>query len=271
MRFDIPVLSTPSLYSMQAVTVRLDHPIDAIELGARTSMLWSRNGMVLAGHGVAHRIAVDRPDGAAAAQHSLTALAGDNALGLPGTGPLAFGAFPFDQEASGELIVPSLVVGLNATGDHWLTTVGITPEEAHDQIVALLAERPARTQATTYELRSAVTPESWRDQVVAPVRDRIVSGEFNKVVLARELLLETDEPIDVAACLRRLHQSFGTAIIFAVDGFIGASPELLVSRDREMVRAHPLAGTAPRSSDPCLLYTSPSPRDRTRSRMPSSA
>ena len=25
------------------------------------------------------------------------------------------------------------------------------------------------------------------------------------------------------------------------------------------------------SSDPCLLYTSPSPRDRTRSRMPSSA
>ena len=26
-----------------------------------------------------------------------------------------------------------------------------------------------------------------------------------------------------------------------------------------------------RMSDPCLLYTSPSPRDRTRSRMPSSA
>ena len=27
----------------------------------------------------------------------------------------------------------------------------------------------------------------------------------------------------------------------------------------------------PQNGDPCLLYTSPSPRDRTRSRMPSSA
>jgi len=86
--------------------------------------------------------------------------------------------------------------------------------------------------------------------VVAPARDRIKAGEFNKVVLARELLLKTDQPIDVSAVLRRLNQAFSTAIIFAVDGFIGASPELLVSREVDLVRAHPLAGTAPRSSDP---------------------
>ena len=32
-----------------------------------------------------------------------------------------------------------------------------------------------------------------------------------------------------------------------------------------------LAFHSARATDPCLLYTSPSPRDRTRSRMPSSA
>ena len=37
-----------------------------------------------------------------------------------------------------------------------------------------------------------------------------------------------------------------------------------------VARAHQAAG-AEAWTDPCLLYTSPSPRDRTRSRMPSSA
>ena len=38
---------------------------------------------------------------------------------------------------------------------------------------------------------------------------------------------------------------------------------------RPIKRAYPLASF--RAAYPCLLYTSPSPRDRTRSRMPSSA
>ncbi|MGI9029780.1 MAG: isochorismate synthase, partial [Ilumatobacteraceae bacterium] len=36
---------------------------------------------------------------------------------------------------------------------------------------------------------------------------------------------------------------------FAVDGFIGASPELLVEVDGRVIRSHPLAGTAPRTGD----------------------
>ena len=44
--------------------------------------------------------------------------------------------------------------------------------------------------------------------------------------------------------------------------FLDAQPHVLLKRFSETRRRHPLA---------CLLYTSPSPRDRTRSRMPSSA
>ena len=37
--------------------------------------------------------------------------------------------------------------------------------------------------------------------------------------------------------------------MFGVDGFVGASPELLVARSGDVVRAHPLAGTSPRAAD----------------------
>ena len=53
----------------------------------------------------------------------------------------------------------------------------------------------------------------------------------------------------------------------------GAPNELLAFMREIAARAdHVLLGTAtPIQTNPCLLYTSPSPRDRTRSRMPSSA
>ena len=47
-------------------------------------------------------------------------------------------------------------------------------------------------------------------------------------------------------------------------------PQKLFGQDREVVEeAYP--GDVIGLNNPCLLYTSPSPRDRTRSRMPSSA
>ena len=44
-----------------------------------------------------------------------------------------------------------------------------------------------------------------------------------------------------------------------------------VSRDLKLIRRWEGAPIPPQMDSPCLLYTSPSPRDRTRSRMPSSA
>jgi len=239
-----------------------DQNFDPLALGARTGLLWSRNGLQLAGIGEAVRIPLTRPDGAIEAQAALAAIASTNDLGWPGTGPVAFAALPFDRNAPGELIVPEIIVGADAQGRQWITTVTPTsdlaePEpgdvrEALDRIARVLDAPHEQPQATSYSLRSAITPEAWRDDVVATVAARIRTGEVNKVVLARELHLTTDEPIDTAAVIRRLNQNFGTATIFAVDGFIGASPELLVGRNEETVHAHPLAGTAPRSSDPRL-------------------
>ena len=64
-------------------------------------------------------------------------------------------------------------------------------------------------------------------------------------MIAREIAVTTDRPIDRHGVLHRLQASFGSSYRFAVDGLIGASPELLVEVYGQVVRSHPLAGTAP--------------------------
>jgi menaquinone-specific isochorismate synthase len=75
------------------------------------------------------------------------------------------------------------------------------------------------------------------------------AGELTKAVIARPVIVHSDRPIDVHAVLRRLKATFGSSYRYSIDGFIGASPELLVEVDGPVVRSHPLAGTAPRTGD----------------------
>jgi isochorismate synthase len=75
-------------------------------------------------------------------------------------------------------------------------------------------------------------------------------GDLEKVVLAREVRVEADVELDRAAILHRLRAAYPGCYLFQVDGFLGASPELLVARSGDVVRAQPMAGTAPRGGDP---------------------
>lgn len=248
--------------ALRSTTIRIDHDLPLLEIGARSGLLWSREGLVLAGVGRAKRIVIDRPGGFAPAAAELAAMAGETELDVPATGPVGFAALPFDPDCPGELIVPEVVLGLNPQGQRWLTLID-DQARAHDaesvlaRAMALVgpAESGSLNHApvaepSDYRLRSVLAPEFWRDDVVAKARDRIRQGDLDKAVLARELQLETDEPISMPAVITRLAAAFPAAALFLVEGFVGASPELLVSRHDDVVRAHPLAGTAPRSTDP---------------------
>ncbi len=247
-----------------AVTVRLDDDVSTVAIGARAGLLWSHGGFTLAGVGEAGRIRVDRPGGHGRAAEALGALVGPGHESAatpdwPGTGPVALAALPFDPKRSGELVVPRIVVGSDGQGRRWLTVIG--PQDASPadlaasakaEIDGLMAEPATGDEPTTFDLASVLPPEVWRDEIVAGVTARIRDGELTKAVLARELVLKTDVAIRPQSVIDRLHAVFPTAALFLVDGFVGASPELLVSRLGDVVRAHPLAGTASRSSDPAL-------------------
>src|SRR5204863_4111550 len=71
----------------------------------------------------------------------------------------------------------------------------------------------------------------------------IDAGAAQKIVLAREVVVEADAPFDVRAVLEILHATQPGCVVYADGGFVGASPELLVRRTGDAVVARPMAGT----------------------------
>ena len=116
--------------------------------------------------------------------------------------------------------------------------------EAKALMVHDLAPAPESTR-----LRLERPAVQWRDEVVAIAIERITATDLEKVVLARQLVLEASNPFSIGRVIENLVARFPVAQVFAVDGFVGASPEQLVSRTERTVRANPLAGTARRSAD----------------------
>jgi menaquinone-specific isochorismate synthase len=68
-------------------------------------------------------------------------------------------------------------------------------------------------------------------------------------VLARDLVATAGGEIDVRWPLRRLAESYPMCWTFHVDGLFGATPEMLVRRERGLVTSRVLAGTIRRTGD----------------------
>jgi len=136
-----------------------------------------------------------------------------------------------------------VVVGRREDGTQWITWV----DGAETPLP--LAPASPRTAPSTFSIRSARTPESWCDSVDR-ARKSMTDGRLRKAVLAREVVVEADVPHDPLTILERLRTAYPGCFVFRVGTFLGATPELLVSRMGDVVRAQPLAGTAPRGGDP---------------------
>jgi isochorismate synthase len=100
-----------------------------------------------------------------------------------------------------------------------------------------------------------VPPANVYADAVAQAVARIRAGELDKVVLARTLEVVGERPVEIAPLVARLAARNPHGYTFSVDlgagrTLLGASPELLVNRFGGVVRANPLAGSAPRSRDP---------------------
>lgn len=218
-------------------------------LGARSGLLWRSPALTLAGLGTVTRTA------ATTAVERLSKMRADlptELAGVAGVGPIAFCALPFDPMLTdADVLMPAVTVGSLPDGPTWLSTHGdVTVEDALAMAKEAIARPvPVGGEPTAFSVTSRVTPEAWRDEIVAGAVERLRAGEFNKVVLARELVVDTDRAIDPAAVVDRLAATFPAAMVFLIDGFFGASPELLISRSDTVVQARPLAGTAPRGAD----------------------
>ena len=159
----------------------------------------------------------------------------------PGSGLVSFGTFAFaDEPGDSVLVVPQVVVGRR--GDvAWLTTIDVPAPEL------VPADAPAPPVGVSFA-DGALNGEQWMS-VVADAVARISRGDLEKVVLARDLVATADEPVDVRWPLRRLAEGYPMCWTFHVDGMFGATPEMLVRRERGLVTSRVLAGTIRRTGD----------------------
>jgi menaquinone-specific isochorismate synthase len=221
---------------MRAVTRPLEQDVDLNGFARGDGWLFVRDGVGLAGRGVAVRVT------AGDAPALLRSIERRDSVGQPGCGPVAIGALPFDPDAEGSLVIPSVVVGKGPDGHRWLTTID-------DAEVDLTPPAPPVASAGEFSVAPGVSVPTYL-AAVAAARDAVRRGEITKAVIARDVVVRASDPIDVHAVLLRLRASFGSSYRYSIDGLIGASPELLVGRHGDVVRSHPLAGTAPRTGDP---------------------
>ncbi len=170
-----------------------------------------------------------------------------NEVGVPGSGLVCFGSFPFsdDSHEPARLVVPSTVVG-RREGRSWVTRTTLEP-----QLSPLVLPEPSPPPDAPTDLAFAdgdVSPSDYAHAVAEAV-SRIAAGEIDKVVLARDLVATSTTPIDPRWLLRRLAERYENTWVFAVAGLVGATPELLVRRDKGLITSRVLAGTIRRTGD----------------------
>ena len=218
-------------------------------LPADNPMAWLRRGRGMVAWGVAARCETSGPDRFSDSVDWWRSVAAEavirDQVKVPGTGLISFGSFGFaDDSGDSVLVVPRVVVGTR--GDRsWITVIG------HDDLAVLpeltiQADVPAPHNVAFAD--GAMSGAQW-ESVVAQAVARIEAGELEKVVLARDLIATADEPIDVRWPLRQLADHYEMCWTFHVDGLFGATPELLVRRERGLVTSRVLAGTIRRTGD----------------------
>lgn len=222
-------------------------------LAADKGYLWARGREGLGGSGAAFTVPVGTGEGrfgeAAACLAEVWRELGNPVAGEPCCGPVAFGSFTFDPLREGSsLIVPTEL--LRASGRRGsATSIGSSSRRSE----------PASDHGATagsgdraFKIRyggSSISEIAWLE-AVTDAAAAIGDGILEKVVLARDVIIWSEHDLDLGLLARRLMSKFPQCYTFAFEGFVGATPELLVRRRGKEVDSLILAGSARRGTDP---------------------
>ena len=227
-------------------TARLGEHLPLLELLPDSAPVsWVRGGDGLVGWGVYASTVVKGVNRLADARtwwhQQLEKLAVSYSVHVSGTGPILFTSFSFDQNEESVLVIPEVIVGMR-NGSSWITWVG-------DQAQPKLAESAQTLEDAEYNWGDgSLSPGEWQIRVAKAIKE-IESTKLEKIVLARDLKVNSHRAIDPRKILRSLSADYPSTWIFAVDGLIGATPELLLRLSRGMVTSRVLAGTISKTGD----------------------
>jgi salicylate biosynthesis isochorismate synthase/menaquinone-specific isochorismate synthase len=269
------------------VPVEIEDPSGSVFASRRADDRWfcweqpERDGFTLAALGSAHQVAsrgrrrfADLVEACADVTRGRLRSEPD---GLPaGAGPVWVGGLAFAPDGGRApqwssfppalMVMPELALHRVAGHTHLtlcaLAGPGVDSSRTTSRIGARLA---ALGQATlpladphptgSVRIASALSPQRF-EQSVAQAVERIRAGELEKVVLAREVVVEAPRAHDPAAIYDGLRTLFASCFCFCCGSpegaFLGASPELLVRRRGAGAATVALAGSTRRSADPAV-------------------
>lgn len=279
-------MTAPALPRLRARTLQTLPQPDLFDLlppeaDPSTVVSWVREGDGLIGWGRAAASPAGMPSGAdrfsSAAQWWREVVAAAEVVDevqVPGTGLVAFGSFAFAAESpdTGGLVIPQVVAG-QRDGKAWITSIEVVApsprrvDESHPD--SSTPHHPTHPSAESHpdsstrprdtQLQPGAVPAAQWPAVISQALDRISAGEVEKVVLARDVTAVSQDPIDPVALLRRLANRYAATWTFAVQGLIGATPEMLVRLQHGRVRSRVLAGTVRRDRSPAPSVTETHP------------
>jgi menaquinone-specific isochorismate synthase len=216
-----------------------------VDLAGTSGILFVRRGRGVAGFGCAARVPIDEAVETLAAIDHEDRRPADRRHG-PGSGPVAVGSLGFLPGSAAELCIPSMLVADDGDGNRRLTVIDSDPLDAMSEWRPC---EPAPPTAARFDVAPALDVGHYLT-AVATARDAVRAGRLDKAVIARPVTVTSDTPMDIHAIGRRLATTFADTYRFSIDGFVGASPELLVEVDGATVRSQPLAGTTRTTGDP---------------------
>jgi menaquinone-specific isochorismate synthase len=249
---------------IRTLTVPLDadsFPGGLPSLLVRNDVLcWIRREAGLVGFGEVARFTAAGPERFLEAdiwwRHQVLEADVSDAVGCPGTGPVAFGSFAFSKTSAHEsrLIVPEIVVGMR-DGKAWLTQLtfdddgGLTEAGAHAALGRWL-NVPGRESAAGSGREAKLSTGSlseadWMAAVAEGVAE-IRTGALEKLVLARDIVATLPDGAAAAEILRELAIRYRECWTYGVDGLVGSTPEMLIQVEGRTAQARVLAGTLDR-------------------------
>ncbi|MGI5125880.1 isochorismate synthase [Pseudonocardia sp. CA-107938] len=222
----------------------VDEPGRLLDLlpDAQNPLCWLRDGDGVVGWGEVARFSGTGPSRFADAdawwRRFVSRLDVRDEVGAPGSGPLAFASFTFADDSPGSvLVVPRVVVG-RRDGVCWVTEFS-----AGEGPSAVRSVSPVQPTGTVRYADGDLSVAGYRSAVAEATR-RMRRGELDKAALAHDLLAVADRPLDGRFLLAGLADRYPTCWSYAVDGLVGATPELLIRRHAGTVSARVLAGTS---------------------------
>ncbi len=266
-------MSSPSKLQLVARSRTFDSEIDLLAIYSRDDFIWLKDGVGFIAIGSVMEIAPGE------VEETLAGIKIDDQVTQPGSGAIAVGALPFSAIEPALLTIPQLVIGRSAGGGYWITEIRGCDEAMTATIPSGLTSKgesiitdsgttssgttgSGTTDATHSGLtRNGGTSRSEWSEGVSAVLSAIDQGRVEKVVLARDLVVRAENPIDLRQVVSRLAEQQRESFIYAHRGLVGASPELLLRRRGALATSTPMAGTADGTDEAAIASLINSPKD----------